>query len=807
MPLKKLLPVLLLAMAAGPLAYAEDAGFQADKNFSNNDQAKDLLAEGVREYRAGRYKASAAAFKAALNLNPDNQLVFQFYQAAGDGLLVQMEKYDELEDVLKDILRKARIYQREMRHDAKYINLLISKLEKSEEERVVATLELIAIGPVAVPHLIDHLADNRQDELRTYVRIALTRMGYRAVVALDEALKTSSERQAISISTILADIGDARSLPHLKRVTDSADSSATLKQVAGNAVSVIAKRVGLATVPATIDLYFAEAQRYFRGGDLVQDELIANESLLWRWDPKAEGAEGQAAGRLMYVRSPTYAWNELMAEQLVYDGLAISPGTSSFQPILAATLAAEVVEVDARLRLAKERTTPVKLPEEALAALEARQKALSEQVLRVRLFGAEATYRALQEAIAADRADVAAFLMRQLQDRALARADAYLPQGQLSPEKMAAVLAAALDSPNKQIRYEAAITLATIDPSLQYANADRVTKVLADALGEWGSRVILVVDQDFRSRNSARKELQSKGFVVYTAVDGFEGMQRLEETPIKDSIVIAGDLLPTLKDEHGAMIDVPEQQAVTLVEQLKKDWRAEKTPIFISLPENVALANKIQAAFEGKDTVKGFIKKPFHGEDLKAQIETALQGAEIPNANREAAEDIALRAAIALQMPDAPRTQYDLMVAVEALVKTLDTRADALRIASLVALGNAAAAKNGDAARSRINALTDIYTAQDATMTPAVRAAFVTAIGKLNPTTEAAIGILVKAVTHDDPAVRAAAHAAVGHAVAIKPELLSRFLVQQRLDARTAGNGDAAAAAPEVAAPAAPAGN
>lgn len=804
MPLKKLLPVLLLAMAAGPLAHAEDAGFQADKNFSNNDQAKDLLAEGVREYRAGRYKASAAAFKAALNLNPDNQLVFQFYQAAGDGLLVQMEQYGELEDVLKDVLRKARIYQTEMRHDGKYIELLISKLEKSEEERVVATLELIAVGPVAVPHLIDRLADNRQDELRTYVRIVLTRMGYRSVVALDEALKTSSERQAISIATILADIGDARSLPHLKRVSDAADVSATLKQVTGNAIAIIAKRVGLTTVPSAVDLYFAEAQRYFRGGDLVQDELIANESLLWRWDPKAAGAEGQAEGRLTYVRSPSYAWNELMAEQLVFDGLSLSPGNTSFQPILAATLAAEVVEVDARIRLAKERTTPVRLPEEAIAALEARQKALSEQVLRIRLFGAEATYRALQEAIAADRADVAAFLMRQLQDRTLARADTYLPAGQLAPEKMAAVLAAALDSPNKLIRYEAAITLATLDPTLQFANADRVTKVLADALGEWGSRVILVVDQDFRSRNSARKELQNQGFVVYAAVDGFEAMQRLEETPIKDSIVIAGDLLPTLKDEHGILIDVPEQQAVTLVEQLKKDWRAEKTPVFISLPENVELANKIQKAFEGKDTVKGFIKKPFHGEDLKAQIEAALQGAEIPNANREAAEDIALRAAIALQQPDAPRSQYDLMVPVDALVKTLDNRADALRIAALVALGNAASAKNGDAARSRINALTDLYTAQDATMTPAVRAAFVTAIGKLNPTTEAAIGILEKAVTNDDPAVRAAAHAAVGHAVAIKPELLTRFLVQQRLDARTAGNGDAAAdAAPAAADPAA----
>jgi CheY-like chemotaxis protein len=784
---KKLLAALLVAVTAGSVTHAEDAGFQADKNFSNNDQAKDLLAEGVREYRAGRYKAASAAFRAALNLSPDNQLLFQFYQAAGDGLLVQMEQYAELEDVLKDVLRKARIYQKEMRHDPKYIDLLISKLEKTEDERVVATLELIAVGPVAVPQLIDKLGDNRQDDLRTYVRVVLTRMGYRAVLALNEALKTASERQATSIATILTDIGDARSLPAMRRLSENATTPDVVKQVAANGLALIAKRVGLSAIGSTPELYFGEAQRYFRGGDLVQDELVANESLLWRWDEQAEGAK-----KLSYVRSAGYSWNELMAENLVFDGLSVSPSASAFHSLLAATYAGEVAETDARLRLAKERTTPVQRPEESATAIEERRKALDEQVLRIRLFGAEATYRAIQEAIAADRADAATFLMRQLQDRFLARADAYLPQGQLSPDKVASVLAAALDHPNKQIRYEAAITLAHLDPALKFANASKVTKVLADAVGEWGTRVVLVVDQDFRSRNSARKELQAKGYVVYAAVDGFEAMQRLEETPIKDAIIIAGDLLPTLKDEHGSLIDVPEQQALTLVEQLKKDWRAEKTPVFISLPENPEIAAKIEKAFEGKDAVKGFLKKPFHAEDLKAQIEAALAGAEIPNANREAAEDVALRAAQALQIPDPARTQYDLTVATEALAKTIDARADALRIEALRALGRAAAGPGGDSVRAHITTLTDVYGAQDANLKPEVRAAFLTAIGELNPTTEAAIAILQKAVTNEDANVRAAAHAAVGHAVALKPELLTSFLVQQRIDVRAAGNGAAA---------------
>ena len=60
----------------------------------------------------------------------------------------------ELEQVMESILRRARIYQRELRTTPEYINLLISKVTgPNEEERLVATTELVAIGPLAVPHL------------------------------------------------------------------------------------------------------------------------------------------------------------------------------------------------------------------------------------------------------------------------------------------------------------------------------------------------------------------------------------------------------------------------------------------------------------------------------------------------------------------------------------------------------------------------------------------------------------------------------------------------------------------------------
>nr|MBA3710700.1 HEAT repeat domain-containing protein [Planctomycetota bacterium] len=684
-------------------------------------------------------------------------------------------------------------------------------LAASEEERIVATLELIAVGPVAIPHLLARMNDNRQDEMRTNCRVVLTRMGYRAVVALNEALKSKDQRLVASVAGILADIGDPRSLPKLQHLQAHGDTADTSKRVIANTVEAIVKASKMSDTPAPDGMYFTEALRYFRDNDQVHDEMVSNESMMWRWDDKAEGDK-----KLSFVRVPRYAWNELMAEELLYDGMQAYPEFTAYFPLLAADFAAEAVDAVTRLRLAKESTVPEQFPDENVNAIDERVKALSEMGNRVKMFGPDHLYRAVQQAIVSERYDVAAYVMRVLEDRWIARADLGLPTPDegLTPDKAGTVLCAALDHPNKVVRYQAAITLSHLDPSLAFFNAQKVVPTLADAVGEWGTRVIMVVDQDYRQRNTAREQLHSKGYMVYTAVDGFEAVQRLEESPIKDAIIIAGDLLPTLpenlnppvKDSKGKVVNNPEEHIEALVEKFKKDWRSEKTPIFISLPEDADISLKIQHAFEGK--VAGFLKKPFTADDLNGKIEMALKDAQLPNVNREAAEDISLRAAIALQFPDPARTQFNLAQAGEALAKTLDARSDQLRIQTCRALGMAAQCPEGETVKVLIAKVTDVYGAQDGVLKPEVRSAFLYAIGQLNPTTDASVAILMKALQHEDAGVRAAAHEAIGHGKGIANEPLQQYLIQQRMDIRAPGAGkdplDAKRAGDDAGAKAAP---
>ena len=832
--LRPLASVLLAAAMCAPAAAAEQKAAKPDANFPAADQARSYFAEGVQQYRAGRLKDAAVAFHSALALEPENKLTYEFYLACGDALVSRMLDQDTLEDVLKDILRRARFYQKEMRRDPAYINLLISKLEKSEEERVAATLELSAVGPWAVPHLVVAMSDTPQEDRRSYCRVALTKMGSRAIQPLTVALSSDDQRQVSSIALVLGDLGDPRALPGLLRCQAREGNEGVTQQVLANAISTIAERSRISQMASSEELHLAEALRYFRSGPEVRDEAAGAESLIWRWNPTGEGA-----AKLASVRVPSYAWNELIAEEILFYGQTAYPKTASFHPTLAAVYAAEVTEVTVRNHLAKERTMPAGAGEDSGDAIAARVTALAEMPARIRMAGAENLCRAVQQALASERYDVAVTLLRVLQDREIARPEQLLPPtgAGLSADKPGSVLIAALNHPEKMVRYQAAITLATLDPDagqkvdvaevkvltdqlaasinndtekistelvgkLQaiiakgavggYQGSEKVIPTLAEAVGEAGARVILVVEPDYRLRNAARAALQSKGFLVITAENGFEAMNRLAEAPAKDAIIVAGDLTPALKDQHGSLLDVPQQSALGLIGMLSKDPRAAGAPLFISLPDVPEKAAAVQTAFDGKLPANGgFLGKPFDASEMNDKLDAGIKQAQAPSANQAAAEDIALRAAIALQKPDAMRTGLDLAAAGQALSATLDARADVLRIEALKALGHAASGPGHNTLKALGSRLTDVYGAQDAELekNAQLRAAFIYAIGMVDPTTEAAIAILKKALSHTDIGVRAAAATAVGSSFVTPPELLAAYQAQQRLDARAAGAG------------------
>ena len=209
--------------------------------------------------------------------------------------------------------------------------------------------------------------------------------------------------------------------------------------------------------------------------------------------------------------------------------------------------------------------------------------------------------------------------------------------------------------------------------------------------------------------------------------------------------------------------------------------------MFITLPDNPELANKLRASFEGK--VQGFAVKPVNGAKLHQQMLSVFKDGEVPNANRDAAEALALAAAKALQQPDPWHTRYDLSRAGEALVANLVNRDDALRLECLKALANATQGAAGDSLRPLAKRLCDLYANQEDRLSATLRANWIRVIGLTDPTSDPAVAIIRKALTDPDPAVSTAAAEAVGHAVAAKSDLVTAFQIEQRIDLRSPGVG------------------
>ena len=337
--MRKTLSALILGVTVG-VSGVSAMELDDSTGASRDDQVLQILSEGVQLYYTGRYDEAAAALRTGLKLYPDdqNKLIYDFFLAIGYEKLLAMQERAELAPVMKDILRRYRIYQSDLRRSPGLFASLIDKLDKgTEEQRLVATKELVAIGPIAVPHLVERLTSNREDDMRVYARVVLTDMGYRAVVPLCEVLKSNEKQMVQAAITSLTDIRDPRALPHIQRLVDTHDDE-EVKRVARNAIAALASVSGFGAIPRGADPLLQEAMRYFRDGDFVTDEMRANEHLMWRWsdDPVAlaDGGDDAVPVRLVYEVVPQYAWNELMAEQLLFDGAKAYTEFTAFFPLV-----------------------------------------------------------------------------------------------------------------------------------------------------------------------------------------------------------------------------------------------------------------------------------------------------------------------------------------------------------------------------------------------------------------------------------------------------------------------------------------
>jgi HEAT repeat protein len=239
-----------------------------------------------------------------------------------------------------------------------------------------------------------------------------------------------------------------------------------------------------------------------------------------------------------------------------------------------------------------------------------------------------------------------------------------------------ASLAAALTYFDKRVRYAAAEALARLNPKSAFADYERVVENLSDAVGETGTRVILVVERDDNIRNRIMGILRELNYMPFGVESGIEAEQRARSFPSEDLIIVSTEL--NVKGE------AKDFTATQFIDRLREDYRTNEIPVLVLTPrtkeEHVRGLVETRAA--------GVITPDIDRTVLRDKLEEIFSSEKARRDSKARATAVAKSAAEALASLDPKRTIFNLGKAVPALTAALEKQPDEVRIPAMRALGN-----------------------------------------------------------------------------------------------------------------------
>lgn len=340
--LRVLTAIVLLGIVAGVSnARAEDADKTA--------QIEKAFREGVDLYQQGRFAEAQKKLKEVLALDPRKELAARLVDEAGTKIMAKMMADVRMGNEPTYIWQYYRQYQVKKLADKERMTKMAARLvdaTTSEDERALLYREFGELAHYSVPYLAPHLKDATHEDHRTFARIAIARMGSRAVLPVIELLSHKEVLMRENAVLVLADIQplDPRAIPALKARMEDAAEQASVKNYAAR---TLARITGLdaAATKAAADYYYDLANRYYLDRAGVAEEAEDVDGTIWHLND---------AGDLIPVQYPLWAWNEQMAEENVLKGLAIKADHADFPALWASVMAAEGTEVKDLLDIVNE---------------------------------------------------------------------------------------------------------------------------------------------------------------------------------------------------------------------------------------------------------------------------------------------------------------------------------------------------------------------------------------------------------------------------------------------------------------------
>ncbi len=319
-----LLPAVLLTAAL--IAPA----LQAQEKKADPLELMKKFTSAVKLYSQGNYEQSAKLLDEVIKANPSSHEALLLREEAGMGILVKMLSDPKVRDAATMILRKAAEESSKLQRDPATIKALVDQTGSEEYIlRETAVRRLIAIGPFAVPFLLDQAMSDDPFSL-TSRRVAALRiireMGAAAIPPLLVAFENAKPEAAVRLARMLGETPDARSIPALMATMQNPKAPEFLRQAATDALNMIrpaptapAKAKQPAPEMTAAQACLELATRYYYNDVALIEIVPLWQRVNWKWN-----AQGKLyAESLTFENIPAYVYPRLRAEALLLQGMKL----------------------------------------------------------------------------------------------------------------------------------------------------------------------------------------------------------------------------------------------------------------------------------------------------------------------------------------------------------------------------------------------------------------------------------------------------------------------------------------------------
>lgn len=467
-----------------------------------------------------------------------------------------LEQDTPLREVATEIMKLVEKGRFMRRTDTQRIADEIKRLSGTTRARMIAIERLKDSGEWAVPVMIEALRDpDRADEMAE-IRRVLPQLGKSAINPLVVVIqKCVNLNLKIIVLEALGKIGYAHALPYMQETVESDQSLPELKNAALKAIRAIRQEQVPTQTPAA-QLFEKLALDYYDHLSSLEVPAIQELANIWFWDAQ-KGLYAEQIKR--------DAFDELMAMRSCESAVRLDPTRSNSVALWLSSFFR--LEADGHDQPNYFGPNHADADTYALTA------------------GPEYLHRVLARALANRNRPVALSAIQ-----ALARNAGQ--QSLLLELQARRPLIDALNFPDRQVRFSAALAIGGAAPDKKFQKQDLVVTILAEALRQKGQRNAVVTQADQDKRNSIVSQLRQSNEFSAVASDKFFSvvLKQAKRLASLDLIVLGYD------------INHPDITAA--LELMSKDYRLAFCPtLIIAHPDNIIKARKLAQEYSFVEAV------------------------------------------------------------------------------------------------------------------------------------------------------------------------------------------------------------